>query len=353
MKRMAGQYFHGFEPGEAEYRLKKVRLCAGPPAIHELREVVALPWEQGLYDSAGRRLGVTAPVALSADGPSHFRDKLELQTPAVIDVPSQLQAVEETVIFGGFFNAHFGHFLIDSMARLWARDRFPMHPILVLRDGGTPAYQSDILSALGVTNRILSIKEPTLFRHVICPGSAIEYRWKIFEIADEPHVAAARTLQGTRSWSRPVYLTRSGLSDQQKIPSGEIRPMRKHEAEPELEAELSRRGFEVIRPEYLPLSDQISMFERAPTVVGTNSSAFHTALFCRSPRTSLSILNWGRGLENFLLTDAIKPHRCHYVKSIERYGSDGGEHVLDVGLTLRLLEEAGLIPSRTGVGYGA
>lgn len=143
-----------------------------------------------------------------------------------------------------------------------------------------------------------------------------------------------------RRWRRPVYLTRSGLSDQ----------MRKSEAEPELESELSRRGLDIIQPEALPLADQISLFEQAPLIVGNIGSALHTALFSRSSGRRLAVLNWGRGLENYLLVDAVKQHSSYYIKSIQRRGAE--QPILDTGLTLRLLEDAGLVAAQTRVGVG-
>ena len=55
---MAGPYFYGFDPGEAEARLRHVRTSPdpSPPAIHRLTDVVALPGTAGLYDMEGRRI---------------------------------------------------------------------------------------------------------------------------------------------------------------------------------------------------------------------------------------------------------------------------------------------------------
>jgi capsular polysaccharide biosynthesis protein len=239
-------------------------------------------------------------------------------------------------MFGGHLMKHYGHFLIESMSRLWARELYPTLPILFTNH---PKWQEamfgmEVLDALGLRHRTLLVEKPTIFREVICPGTAFEYRWKVFAGADEPHVAVTGVLEtaGRRTWRQPVYLTRSGLSDD----------LRKSEAEPELESELMKRGFEIVRAETLPLVDQICLFEQSPIIVGTVGSALHTALFSRSSQTRLGIVNWGRGFENYLLVDAVKRHTSYYLKGINR-PKEGGELVLDVGRTLQLLGEAGLI----------
>jgi hypothetical protein len=59
----------------------------------------------------------------------------------------------------------------------------------------------------------------------------------------------------------------------------------------------------------------------------------------------LGILSWGNGIENDILANSRKPHTSYYTKSMQHHGEDGGV-TLDVGLSLRLLEEAGLIARR-------
>jgi capsular polysaccharide biosynthesis protein len=299
----------------------------------------------GLYDMEGRRIDEAAVRMLSDDAPALRKENLHKRVPGLVSLPDRFEVVDETVLFGGHLMKHYGHFIIESMSRLWARNLFPALPILFTSPRKwrhPPAYGTDVLAALGLQQRILLVNEPTIFRDVVCPATAFEYRWKAFSVADESHTEVARVLEGScrRSWRRPVYLTRSGLSDD----------LRKSEAEPELEAELARRGFDVLRPEELSLAEQISLFEHAPLIAGTLGSALHTALFSRSPST-LAILNWGRGFEHYLLVDGVKRHTSYYLKSMQRRG-EAGEHILDVGRTLQLLEEAGLVVAPARLGFG-
>lgn len=348
---MAEQHFYGFEPKEAERRLSKVLTRPDParPAIHKLHDVVALPGFRWLYDSNGFPINAAAAVTVSPDAPARLRDRLAFKMPAV-RLPSNLTIVEEPVLVGGCLFHHFGHFLIDSMSRLWARNLFPTLPMLFTTDREQPPFGIEILDALGVQSRILSVDRPTVFQEVICPGPSFEYRWKAYSVADEPHTTVASTISSNRRWRRPVCLTRSGLPDQIEGFDGLLRSIRKSEAEPELEAELARRGFDIVRPEELSLGHQISLFEQAPLIVGARGSAFHTALFPRSSEATLAVLNWGRKFENCLLVDALKQHRSCYIKSMR--STPEGEHVLDVALTITLLERAGLIAPHNQVHFG-
>lgn len=343
---MARQYFHGFEPNEVRSLLKQVLTTpeAAPPEIHKFHDAVAMPGMKGLYDHAGRRIDEAGPATLSPSVTDHRRTKLSSHSPASISLPPTLKVVEEPVLFGGCLVDHYGHFLIDSMSRLWARHEYPRLPILFMKPQSWrdhPAYGREIFGELGLLDRIVTVDEPTVFREVICPGTAFEYRWRVFSVADEPHTAVTRGIGRARrrTWPRPVYLTRSGLSTS----------LRKSEAEPELEAELSRRGIDIIRVETLPLSDQIGLFEQAPLILGTMGSAFHTSLFPLRSKASLGMLTWARGTENYLLVDAVKQHSSHYLKSMV-FDAERRDFVLDVERSLRLLEEAKLIATRPQVG---
>lgn len=335
---MTERHFYGFHPGEAEKKLSMVvaEALSSRPAIHKLQDAVALPGVQGLRDDKGQLIDKAAVRTLSKDAPPTRQQSLIKHEPGPVSLPTQFDVVEEPVMFGGHLMKHYGQFLIESMSRLWARHLHPSLPILFTHHPKwqEAAFGMEVLDALGLRSRVLLVEKPTIFREVICPGTAFEYRWKAFSVADEPHVAATNAfeLTGRRTWRQPVYLTRSGLPDD----------LRKSEAEPELESELAKRGFEIVRAETLPLVDQICLFEQSPVIVGTVGSAFHTALFSRSSKTRLGMISWGRGFENYLLVDAVKQHTSYYFESIHR-AKQGGELVLDVGRTLKLLKTADLI----------
>ena len=338
------QQFHGYDPGLKERLLGGIRLSPPgvPPAIQLLRDAVALPGYRGLYDARGSRIDAGHWRTLSEDAPELFRRKLHSRTPQSIDVPGQIAKFDQKVVFAGMLIPQYGHFLIDTMARLWAADLDPDLPLLFLKHPDDwveyPDYVRTIFDALGLSSRIVTIDEPTLFREVVCPAPTFEYRSKVFSIADRPHRRVADRLVERPSprWARPVYLSRSGLLSNQ----------RKFAVELELEEEVQRRGVDIARPETLELAEQIALFEQAPVILGTVGSAFHTALFSRSSGNALGLLTWGRGIENYLLVDSIKSHQSHYIQSLTGIEE---KFTLDVERSLRLLESAGLLSSRAQI----
>jgi capsular polysaccharide biosynthesis protein len=338
------RYFYGYKPAQVDKLLGEIVTLADArrPPIHKLRDAIALKSIPGLFDIEGRRIDEAAARTVSPDAPPALREKVYMRQPLAVEVPKSLKVIEEPVLLGGHLMSQYGHFILESMSRLWARDLFPNLPIVFTRPGkwrDPPPYGTEVIDALGLRERMRLIEQPTLLRNVVCPDTAIKYRWRACTLVDEPHVAVADAVRipHRRPWRRPVYLTRSGLADD----------LRKSEAEPELEADLAGRGFDIVRPEELSLPEQISLFEQAPLIVGTVGSAMHTALFSRSS-AALAVLNWGRGFENYLLVDSVKTHTSYYLKSMKR-GADARRVDIDVPLTINLLQEAALVEPRTSV----
>lgn len=314
-----------------------------PPEIQIMHDVVALPGKVGLYDLNGHRIEAAHFRTLGPDAPAALRQRLYTKTPETIPLPTHLKTLDAPVFYGGALVPHYGHFIIDSMSRLWARECYSELPILfLLHDGWKtfPSFGQTIFEALDILGRVLTVDEPTLFRTVICPGPAFQYRTKAYDVADRPHLQVAAALGATsRRWRHPVYITRTGLSDVRRRFGGEE----------ELGYELSRRGVEIVSPETLPLNEQIGLFTEAPLIIGTIGSALHTALFAPRARCVIAALTWGRGLENYLMVDAVKKQTSHYIHSLV-YMKDG-QNSMDVGFTLSCLEDAELIPKRSAIGH--
>ena len=323
--------------------LPKFSVATGSsPEVEILHDVVALPGKVGLYDLNGHRIDAAHFRTLGPDAPASLRQRMYTKTPETTCLPTDLETFQAPVFYGGALVPHYGHFIIDSMSRLWARDDFSQLPILFLFHDGwktLPSYGQSIFKSLDLLGRILTTDKPTLFRTVICPGPAFQYRTKAYDVADRPHLKVAHALgQSTRRWKNPVYITRTGLSDVRRRFSGEK----------ELEFELSRRGVEIVSPETLPLKEQIDLFSEAPLIIGTVGSALHTALFAPRAKCVIAALTWGRGLENYLMVDAVKRQTSHYIQSLVYMGDE--QNTMDVGRTLSCLEDADLVAKRPLIG---
>jgi len=168
------------------------------------------------------------------------------------------------VVFGGRWSRHFGHFLLESLAKAWYAKQHPELPIAWAwpTDRGDPAYtpwQAAVLEVLGITNEPVFVAEPTRFDEVVVPDSG--YRIKDFMAPEQAAFLAAYPAQ-PRDPDRRVWLSRS------RVDPGVLHARR-------LEAELAAAGWTVVYPETLSLDEQLTLLATAARVAGDEGSAFH------------------------------------------------------------------------------
>lgn len=341
--------FIGFDAAEERKRFK--RFAVEPPgrlpAIHELRDVVAVPGLDALYDVNGNRIDITkrnyVPMDLPGTAATLARVAIndEKHCPVRIEVPSPLPVHAGTILYLGVFWAHFGHFLMDSMSRFWALDGAPPADKLLFLGNAGDAYKKHsyslaVFEALGLNaEKLLRLDHPVLIRSVLAPEPSIQHAFRIYDNHDFAHLKVARAVlersAGNEFDSARVYLSRS------RLPPG----LRRLVGEEQLEQRLRDRGFTILYPERLSLAEQIVLFNRAGHIAGSVGSAFHNALFVPKHRdVKLSILSWEKINNRYLMVDAIKGYSAAYVNCCTNREIDGRERIANTVLDVDLAVES-------------
>lgn len=220
------------------------------------------PIEPSLFWRNGRQLGVPYPVV----------------GPVVED--------DRRVIYGGRLFNHFGHFLLEGLARLWvARDQ-PDLPIVwsTWERLGTSVYrgwQQGILSAIGLEREAIFLTQPTRFSSVVVP----EPGYVTPTVFDRDYARFIGCYSNPDPAKRaPLWLSRSRLEDA----GGDL-------LAPRLEARLADEGWTILHPQEMPVAAQLDYLSNATRVAGELGSAFHLLvllketqglkvdIFCRDP----------------------------------------------------------------------
>jgi capsular polysaccharide biosynthesis protein len=186
-------------------------------------------------------------------------------------------------IYGGLLMDHFGHFILEAMARLWFIRAHPELPVLwhdialPIPHTPWPGWRQQAWRLLGLDRHVHHvIYEPGRFDHVIVPRPGLT-------VSDGLHPSQAEALavvppkppSGERVW-----LSRAALPAH----FGRL------EGEEALQRRLAEQGWIVLQPETMEVADQAAVFARADTVSGFAGSAFHAVLLCAAPRARLRIL---------------------------------------------------------------
>ena len=187
--------------------------------------------------------------------------------------------LDEDVIFGGLLAEHFGHFLTESLCRLWYVIQHPELKskvlfVTTLKDGDHRKYTNKILELAGVApERIVYVGKPMQCRSITIPEQA-QYDWT------RMHKEFLLPYQEIKSHVTPnnrkkLYLTRTGFEFTKK--HGNVHCFN----EKYFEDFFSARGFEVVSIEKLEAQEQISLIMGADEIAANIGTLTHWALFCK------------------------------------------------------------------------
>lgn len=183
------------------------------------------------------------------------------------------ESADAEVIYAGVFFDHFGHFLLESLARLWyAKDRPELPIIWIGVDSWKTSpplrtWQTDILRVLGVRNPVRILTEPTRFKKLHVPDAGYKYGdWFHPQHAD--FLAAYGGVDQIPN--KRIWLSRGNVDTGIGIVNGAS-----------VESSLAREGWEIVQPERLPIEQQLRLFAEAEEIAGEEGSAFHTLVLLR------------------------------------------------------------------------
>jgi len=189
------------------------------------------------------------------------------------------EEIDEEVIFGGVLFNHFGHFLLDSMSRLWfVRNNLYAGRKIAFIENGHSTWMDELLELLGISEHdVIIVKNPTRFKKVLVPNESMHHL--NFCREDFKHVVneiIARLPMSKQSIEK-VYLAKRTNSERVL-------------GEKVFEEYYRKKGYTVIVPEKLPVCQQIAIVHNAKHIVATMGTLSHFSLFCKQG-TEFVVLN--------------------------------------------------------------
>jgi hypothetical protein len=280
-----------------------------PDCIIEVDNVAFVPGLNCLYDSDGHKI-IESTTRRGLD-----LDEI-IDAPETIELPECASSIDLPVVYLGVINYHWGHFLTESISRLWSLDRHTStenHLLLLggVHNGDTSCAVNYFLDAVKVEHELYKgVTEPIKVRKAFVPLASFSNRGQAYSAhIIFPHKLAERLLG---SWTpkvksnRPVYLSRSRLFNRRLIRN-----------EVEFENFLKSHGMLVCYPETMSLQEQIWLFNGYTTFIGCWGSALHNLIFCVDvTRITLHIMSGWRINPNYFLFDAISGLESHYINCL-------------------------------------
>lgn len=192
--------------------------------------------------------------------------------------PPCAQVRDEKVVYCGYLIRHWGHFLVEGVARLWyflENDPTVDKYVFVLDEGEVREAEGnykEFFTLLKIWDKLEFINEPTTYREVIVPDLAFRrfgfYSPKFLDIFNA--VADNVTSQPMKT-PKKIYMSRSLLSKHKDVEFG-------FEA---LDNFFEKNGYTVLYPEKVPLSQMIQYIRNADTVATVSGSLPQNMLFAK------------------------------------------------------------------------
>jgi len=263
-----------------------VKLFSGirPLAMREVAEATVLPWrrgeakgtlEMGVLDARGRVLEDTLIRRSYANGRE-----------GQVGYPGPLAPIPPAprpgcAIYAGPWLEHFGHFLLEGLARTWAVMRHPELPVVWSAAAekeddtaeipgeppGLAGWRAALLELLGLRNEMILATRPLSFERLLVP----EAGYRIQHFCHPEHAAALGVVEHRPEPGQKLWLSRSRLRQLQNL------------SIPAVEARLADLGWTVIAPETLSIPEQMAHLARAERVAGEMGSQLHPLLFLKAP----------------------------------------------------------------------
>jgi hypothetical protein len=324
--------FHGFDDlmTTVEQTLQEVGIRSGPPQVSVVENALFVPGAKvpAADPDAGRF--VHEGGLLTQDGEfvelaQTHRSGTRWGTRVLggfVDLAATEpeRVIEDEVVYLGWCFQHFGHFLMETLARTWILDEIDPS-IKVIFHTKLPRIASGQKPLSGATKRILELfgipldriifpQESTRLRRVIVPESLHELSYGSHERFPRRYRQVASSIAGdATSSAQPVYLSRRLLPGHLRQIVGEF----------ELEEVLRENGFLIAYPETMAIEDQIRLINRHAHIFTTVGSAAYNVLFALH-RPRLHLLTSGVPRADYFLTPAVAETPATFCNFLGRGG---------------------------------
>lgn len=269
--------------------------------------------------------GVFEQDGTPVEASSLIRGKYKIRGPKEGLLDKVARSDPSTVLFGGYYFNHFGHFISESLSRLWSyRDLSKIDKIVFLKGDQDRLGRSDVLKYFIPESdlpKVEIVSEATQYREIIIPdpGYVIRSSFNLNHWVWMRQVSdLIEKTKDVEKRSEPLYLSRSSQGAGKRVGFGEV----------DLETSLAESGFRVVKPEKMPFLDQVRLLLEHDTIVGLEGSQLHNLMFSRGGKRVIQ-LDYRPVNGNYVLIDKMLGNDASYIgvtfpKPYEGFQMSGG-----------------------------
>jgi len=201
---------------------------------------------------------------------------------ALEEAPEPTAKLEGHYLFAGMYYGHFGHFISETISRLWAANNDYDGIIFTPKHATLTHFKKphrELFDIFDIKCPTLVVGEPTLVEKLTIPGQG----FGLGDIAfgTEEYRNFLRNTVGKVAPNGPekIYISRTKY-----IANGGLL------AEAVLEENLSRAGYVPVFPEQLSWKDQFALYRAAQKIISLDTSALHMAGMAADPGKEIAVI---------------------------------------------------------------
>lgn len=317
-------------------------------------DVVSVPWGDEKPKGYKRAAGLfTAGGAHIAESHAwRYADEPVTLVPEW-HAPQPTERLEGRWLYGGVFYAHFGHFLVESTARLWAAEQirdlsgiffFPK-PRLTHEFKPLKPYRA-FFEHLGLGHLQIRLPQaPVEIATITCPPPGFGIDTMIAGRPEYRDFMRRRLCADVApEGAEKLYITRSALTSRRGRVVGEER----------IEAFLAAEGYRIFHPQAHPIGEQIAQYRAARQIVALDGSALHLAAIVADPEAKVALINRGPSMniedyiQQFQTFAGLTPTRIEAIRGCwspegKRFVKREAQAHLDFRTAAQALHRAGFI----------
>ena len=204
---------------------------------------------------------------------SRFRSSQILESK--LDPIGSFSSLSGDWIFGGYFNEIYGHFILESLARLWVFEFEALSDFDLLffpiRNYTSTAnsYTRWFFDQFGLNaKRIEVVSEPTTVERLVVPSRS-------YDIRQGPQSKFLRQVAPVGRSSLPHRGRKKLYLSRRKLKTGTHKLINEERVEKSFE----KLGFVVVHPQNMAPEQQVSLYRSATHIAGAAGSALHNSIF--------------------------------------------------------------------------
>jgi len=325
------------------------------PVIQEIDNGIIVPIPSDVNTMQPLNSGVLTPEKELVDESITWRDGRAFSLPPRIPADTEIEHIPGKVMFAGLLFGHFGHFLVESTARLWAYERLQdkidaivFVPKVQRQIDHVMNVYTPMLRLMGIECPVYNLPDPGQFDTVYVPQQGFGMFGMIQGLPE--YREFMRTRMGQKiadDGAKKLYVSRSELPQERGGLIGETI----------IETFLEAEGYRIFHPQKHKHQEQLEAYKSADFIISPDGSPLHMAALVAKPTAKIAVMARRPNVaEQFeiqfkafcdIKTVTVNALKCHWIPVNHARPSRLSYGELDFAETYRSLKEGGLITSET------